>query len=153
MYLWLILSKLMKYFLCSASTMSGAEAPPPSWRSQNVWGGVFSTTVTESMPKIWRRRCSDSPLRSAHTHRQKKKKYFACLVFAGRAWCELSFSYFSRGLTKQLMLELQVLFHQQTSLVTLRRKTQTSRSLCHVVKIPQLIMWLKQVTSGKLSCL
>lgn len=52
-------------------------------RFQNVWERVFILTVMELMPKIWQRRCSCSPQRSATQHGQLTQfclLYFALLV-------------------------------------------------------------------------
>lgn len=53
------------------------------FRFQNVWERGFILMVMESMPKIWQRRCSCSPQRSATQHRQLTQfwlLYFALLV-------------------------------------------------------------------------
>lgn len=53
------------------------------FRFQNVWERVFILMVMESMPKIWQRRCSCSPRRSATQHGRLTQfwlLYFALLV-------------------------------------------------------------------------
>lgn len=99
------------------------------FRFQNVWERGFILMVMESMPKIWQRRCSCSPQRSATQHRQLTQ--FWLLYFALLVWNTSYCTY--RELKKLQMLEPQVPFHPQTSLARPQMKIPTFRSLYHVV--------------------
>lgn len=98
------------------------------FRFQNVWARVFIRMDMELMLKIWQRRCSSSPQRSATRHR--KWTIFGYYIIPVQFNTSNSIT---RELKKLQMLGPQVLFHPQTSLARPQRKIPAFRFLYHVV--------------------